>query len=554
MRALTLLVLLLVGGGCGSEPPPIVSNLGRLELLEPTTPIGLGYGEQVQIRVRYLHRHQPRAGVRLAVVPVGELGGGTLSAGHLITDGRGEALFALTAGEAEASFSLLVSGPDGAELTIDVAVSRRSFGGVTVVLDRRALGRAAEVQVLRASLLADSPCGSLRPTAEPPLAVRSQRAELRPGQDQAALTFGTLLLRGYTVLGRAEGEGGHLLGWGCLELPEAALVAMPEAQVPLPLADVQARPAGGYLLRGELDLAPGPPGLLETLACPLGAGQALLDALLDALPAREMPLASRLQARRGPPGADRCRPPRWAAEDTADLRLDLLLAGAGLPGAQLRPVALEVRAIQRRVVLTSRLHVRGPVGPDVVADHVLSAAELATGTATVRLDLWDLGLPVLQARDLVLPVTGGRIDLPTHGLTLRLPALWRMAVRDLVLMPRGLVSLERLVDDSVAAARHAGRIGCGAVEALLCELVGPPCAPTLQMACQEGQQAMRLGLQEALRDGPGGLDLSLAGFCYGQDPDARLVAQTLGGGRLQARLLVGSGGVMASGPLAGRRL
>lgn len=567
---LLLLGLSLAAPGCGPEAPAIVGSQGTLELVEPAAPIGLHYGERALLRVRYRYRGEPRQGARLSVEPVGPLGGSSLSAAQLLTDARGEAALALQAGAAETAFRVEVGGPDAQALEIDVAVSRRAFGAITLRLDRRGLGRAAEVRALRASLLTGATCAGLAPTPLPPAALRSQRVELK-AEDDAPLTFSTLLLRSYTAVGRAEDGAGRLLGWGCLELPEAALAAAPEdmttpagpiPEAPLPLSDVYARPAGTYQLTAQLALDPlgalwSPWG---SLACGLGAGQALLDAILAALPPREMPLGSRLQARRGPAGADRCRPARRGTDDSADLLLDNLLAAPGLPGAALRAVAQEVRALQRGLTLRSQLRARGVAARvddggqgAVVADHALIAAELDSGAATVRYDLAALGLPVLEARDLLLPRTRDRLDLPTHGFTLGLPALWRRALQEAVLGPRGVASVDKLLQGSLAAARSGGKAGCAAVDALLCDAAGPPCAGVLQQACEAGAAALAADLGAALRDGPAGLDLSLAGFLLVADPEGTLIAQALEAGQAQARLQLGVGPASASGALSGLR-
>jgi hypothetical protein len=171
-------------------------------------------------------------------------------------------------------------------------------------------------------------------------------------------------------------------------------------------------------------------------------------------------------------------------------------------------------------------------------------------SATYDLD----AAPLVTARDLHLPMTGFRLDLPTHGLTLRLPALWRRALAELALAPRRLASATQLLQDTVAGAMLSGKRGCAAVEALLCDAAGPPCAPVLGKACEEGQAALAAGLVADLADGPAGLDLTLAGFAEMDDPEGTLTAQGLQQGQLQGSARISGGAVAVSGALSGTRL
>lgn len=549
----------LSGPGCGT-PDIYFAQDGRgglLELLAPPQPLGLHYGERVPLLLRYLLRDRPERGVELRLSIYGDPGGATLSSLAAFTDDRGEAHVDLTAGAAEAEFRVQADALYAAGLSIDVAVSRRSFGSLGVGLD--AGGRFPGAVAVSAALYADLPCSQVHPAPKPEPPLRSLSAP----HPAATLFFGNLLLRNYTVLGRAEDVTARLLGFGCAEVPEQALTGAPESVLQLPLQPVYPDPLGRYDITSTLAFDPLGPiySAYAKLACPAGVGQALLDALIAALPAGEGALAAALAAQRGPADLKRCRPPAVGGTPTPDGQLDALLAAPGSPGQKLRGLATDLQSLQRGLELGSRLTVRAPARDGLWADHELLTATLRTRAQSTSYDLGALGLPVLRQADLLLPLDlerHQRVSLPRHGLTLRLPALWRRALADLVETPQGIRAAQ-LLPDAVAAAELRGSKGCDAVQALLCAAfmgLGLPCgkvAGTLAAACRSGQTALLAELAAALADGPAGLDFYLAGTFFLSDPEGTLKVQALDNGQLGGSAALASGAADLGGPSRGTR-
>lgn len=551
------LAALVLAAGCGStEPPETEEPTASISLVSPLSPLGLNYGEPATLIFRYRLRDQPQPGATLRVSTDGGAGGSTLSAASIVTNDRGEASVLLTAGAAEVAFHVVVSAPAAADFLVDVAVSRYAFGSLGVSVDGTAvpgLEAPARPTAVRAALLMGMTCAEVPPMARLGTVLRSQRA----GEPRAVLLFGTLLVHAYTVIGRAEDDAGHLLAYGCVEVPESLLRAGLQPVVEIPLSRVTPSPLGTFKLQSALALTlpqgKGAP-VWPQLACPSGVGQALLDALIAALPSADRDIGVRLGVLRGAVDKTGCRMAP-AGMDGPDQRLHALLT-VPAAGQTLAAIADDVAAIQLGGVLSSRLVVRGVLTaplPAAVADHTLTELGWQLGASRVSYPLE--ALAAAQRTDLVAPLFDAQMALPEHALTLRLPSFWRRAYTDLVAGPRGLTQTPtQLFQASVTAAKDGALTGCAAVENVLCAGLAAPCKGRLVAPCQAGGLALADALNTALSDGKPELDLRFGVTLALDDPEGTLSAQSLSQGVLTGTLSLPAGEAMLGGAVTGTRL
>lgn len=548
MRAM-LGVLAALGLWCG-DPGTMGSDgpQATLALVSPMGALGLSYGEQATLTLRYRRLGQGTAGTTLSLHIDTDNTGTTLSADRVITNDRGEASVLLTAGAAEVAFHVLVSAPQATDLVIDVAVSRYRFGILDVSLDASAIPgvtrvRAALVPISVTSTGPDLHCAKLMPTPkldDVPQVLRRDQADAV----QKDLTFANLLLQPYSVLGRAEDSSSHLLGYGCVDLSDDVLRTGLQAKVPVPLSPVYPSPLGSYKLDFSLQSKPASPGLWDQLACPAGLGQVLIDWTLQAVPTADKDVATRLQSLRGALDPSGCR----TGSDKPDDKLHALLA-ATPSGTVLVPVAQDAASMVDGLQLETQLQVYASTSRDILASHTLVSATLAAGTRSTTYSL--ATLPVPTATNLLLTQSGYTLKIPEHALTLRLPSLWRKGMSDLVLAPRSLtMTPAQLFQAAVAAAVSGGKTGCDAVESLLCGQLAPPCSGKLSPACLQASGSIATALTGSLEDPPPSYDLWLSLSATLQDPEGTLKAKSLDAGQVSGRALTASGTVELSGTAA----
>jgi hypothetical protein len=355
--------------------------------------------------------------------------------------------------------------------------------------------------------------------------LRAQQASER----RAVLPFPTLLVQSYSVIARAEDAAGRLLGYGCVDLPEQLLRTGLRPVVPVPLSPVFPSPLGSYALTFKLQSKPATPLSWEQLACGNGLGQVLLDAVIQAVPAADSDLAMRLTALRAAPDASGCR----LGSGKPDERLHQLLA-ATQAGSTLLPVAQDGTLIQKNLQLASQLQVSGAPQLEFSATHTLQSALLATAARSATYSL--TSLPVPSASGIALTQRGALLSIAEHSLTLRLPTLWRRALDELSLMPRGIsMTPWQLFQNAVTTAQSGARTGCDAVESVLCTGVAPPCAGKLAGPCGTAAPAVAAALAAPFTEPPPGLDLALSFSLTMEDPDGTLQAQTLEAGQAGGR-------------------
>lgn len=547
MRAM-LGMLAALALGCG-DPGTMGSDgpQATLALVSPMGALGLSYGEQATLTLRYRRLGQGIAGTTLSLHIDTDNTGTTLSADRVITNDRGEASVLLTAGAAEVAFHVLVSAPQATDLVIDVAVSRYRFGILDVSLDASAIPGVTRV---RAALVpisvttmgtgTDLHCAKLMPTPkldDVPQVLRRDQADAV----QKDLTFANLLLQPYSVLGRAEDSSSHLLGYGCVDLSDDVLRTGLQAKVPVPLSPVYPSPLGSYKLSFTLKSKPAMPGLWDQLACPAGLGQVLIDWTMQAVPTADKDVATRLQLLRGALDPSGCR----TGSDKPDDKLQALLAGTPA-GTVLVPVAQDTASMVDGLQLETLLQVYASTSRDILASHTLVSVTLIAGTRSSTYSL--ATVPVPTAANLLLTQSGYTLKIPEHALTLRLPSQWRKGMSDLVLAPRSLtMTPAQLFQAAVAAAVSGGKTGCDAVESLLCGLIAPPCSGKLSAACLQASGTIATGLTSSLDDAPPDYDLWLSLSATLQDPDGTLKAKSLDAGQVSGRALTSSGTVELSG-------
>lgn len=532
----------VLGLACGDSGP--MSSDGpqaTVALVSPMGALGLHYGEQATLLFRYRHLGQGVAGTTLSLHIDSDNTGATLSADRIVTNDRGEASVLLTAGAAEAAFHVLVSAPLATDLVVDIAVSRYDFGNLDVSLDASAI---PGVTLVRAALVTGTHCSALAPTAKLGPVLRSQQSD----KNRAMLPFSTLLFQPYSVLGRAEDAMGRLLGYGCVDLSDELLRTGLRAVVPVPIAPVFPSPLGSYDLTFTLQSKPSSPGIWSQLACPSGLGQVLIDATIQAVPTGDKDVASRLLAARGALDGSGCR----TGADKPDERLHALLAGT-VAGMTLVPVVQDADALVKGLKLATTLQVYVANGRDTLATHTLTSATLSTSMRSAPYSL--ATVPVPTVTNLLLTQSGAQLTIPEHALTLRLPALWRRAMSELVLVPRTItMTPAQLYQSAVTTSMSGGKSSCDAVESVLCAMLSAPCIGKLSPACLQATSAIALSMSKSFDDAAPDYDLWLSLSATMEDPDGTLEAQSFDADEVSGRILTGSGTLTLSGTATGTRM
>ncbi len=537
------LVLLAFGGHCGdSGMTPDGGQQPTVALISPTAPVGLHYGEQATLLFRYRAQGQAMAGVTLSLHIDSDNTGATLSGDVIVTNDRGEASVLLTAGAAEAAFHVICSAALADDLSIDITVSKNPFGNFDALIDATQV--PGNVVAVTAELVVGSSCAALPPTQKPIPALRQETASDR----QAVLAFPVLLVQPYSLIGRAEDASNRLLAYACVNLPDELLRSGVQATVSVPLSLVFPSPVGTYTLNLSVTSTVLPPLLWQELGCENGLGQVLTDAILQTLPPADADLAMQISMLRTPPDESGCR----GSNSKPDADLQALLTATNA-GATLVPVAVDGAALQSSMALTSQLKVSAATSQDIIGTHTLSTATLSTSTHTGSYDLSTL--PVPSAADLLLTQNGTALTVPQHTLTLRLPALWRQALDDLVLMPRGvMMTPQQLFASAVASAQSGAYSSCGAVELVLCNGVTLPCLGNLKGPCTTAAAAVAQDLSSALDDAAPGFDLWLSLAFTMEDPMGTLQAQTLDVGQVKGQTLLSTGLLPLGGTATGARI
>lgn len=513
--------------------------------------IGLRYGEAGALALRLLDgQGAPMVGSTVSFGLVGDAGGSTLSGDRAVTDGQGEARVQVLAGAAEAAFRVVASAAGAADLGYAVTVSSHPFVELEVKLAYAGVGMG-QVTKLRGLLYDDRPCAALpASTSVVGGALREAAAE----GSTATLSFPFLLARGYALVGSAEDADGRRLAYGCVDVPAAQFAPGGVQSVLVPLAPVRPLLSGRFAVTTTLAFPtsgmPSGSSLVPTwdalAMCPAGLAQQLLDRMVAALGDGAVTLSDA----RTPLDEQGCRPTILAGQPTVDGMLQALLSPAGSPAALLPAVVADLDALVATATLRSTLTIGAAPSADPASEvstyygtHTLDAVAFAVpGGASANYDLASLGLPLTSAR-LDVALDGSAVRLGLHGLTLRLPMLWRRALTELALTPRGLPDdAAALMDAAVAAASNgdATDTGCAAVEDVLCGAIEQAPACGLKAACAQARDALAKDLAEELT-APAGIDLRLVGTGTAEDGDGDLVVDAITAGSFDAQLGLAAG-------------
>jgi hypothetical protein len=511
--------------GPGANAPPDGGPPLALDVVDPPgSQIGLHYGNPVDLRVRYHTADaaaSPVAGATVHFSIYKDPGGSTLARDAAITDATGVATVTLTGGQAEASFLIDATVANAPTAEFDVSVSKFDF--VEVDAELAWLGAAT----LRALLYDDKSCAALpaAPTLPPP-----SRALSNSNSDAATLHFLNLLSKPYALVGRAEDASGTLVGYGCVDLGAELLPPGSLSVVPVPLGAALPSALGRYALVSKLAPAPsayaGLVGLWQRFGagCPYGAAQALLDAMAvetgASHPHRDAPLA------------DGCRP--TSATSLDEQVQALLLAAPTSPAHALPQIAADLAAITATATVKSTLTVTAAGSSSESAEHALVSAELAaSATVSNEYDLVAFGQPVIDDKDVPFSDDGASVTIGAHGFTLGWTALWLQAFTDLSLIVRvsglTLPAIPALVAALVAPASHGGKMGCAAVDDLVCSVTTGMGACALGTPCAGALAPLAATLAAPFAPASG-IDLTLAGTATPVDNDGDLVVDALAGG------------------------
>jgi hypothetical protein len=508
--------MMVSGCGPGSNAPPDGGPPLALEVVG-SSQIGLHYGKSTDLTVRY-HTDDaaatPVAGATVHFSIFKDPAGSTLTRDTATTDSLGVASVTLTAGQAEADFRVAATAINAPEADFDVSVSKLDFVEVDAQLSW------AGGSNLRALLYDDKSCAALpaSPTLPPPSRALSKSGE------SATLAFVNLLSKPYALVGRAENGDGTLVGYACVDIGAELVPPGSVSVVPLPLAPVVASPVGSFTLTSTLVPAPSAYATLvgkwqELGDCPYGAAQALLDAMAIA-------------SHRDPPLANGCRP---TSGTSLDEQLQALLTAPPMaPASALGAIAADLVAITASATVKSTLTVTPASASTFTAEHALSSAELAVSAgASKTYDLVALGEPVIDDKGIALTDDGGAITIGAHGFTLGWTTLWLQAFTELSLDARvsglGSPAIPSLVAAVVAPAAHGGKMGCAAVDDLVCSVTTGSGTCALATPCASALGPVAAALSAGFAPGSG-IDLTLSGTATPVDSDGDLVVDLLNGG------------------------
>ncbi len=542
--------LLLGLAACEDTLVPFVDGgVGRrLEILDPPgSQIGLRFSRSLDLAVRYVSddvaaqaiRNEP---VHFAIFddPVGS----TLSRDTVSSDDEGLAVVTLNGGTQEGSFRVRASASGAADVEFAISISELEFVEIDAKIEDP-LPNTGE-RALYAALYVDKTCAELGPA---PKMLGAARTLSKSPAKSATLAFVNLLSRSYAVVGRVE-DAGRLVAYGCLDIDRALAPPGAHLSLPLPMSALAPAVVGGFDLITQLgskrsersDALFADFDVVER--CDGHLGQLLLDELIARL---SVARAAQASAHRGPSApmsvgqsTVSCRPGKLAAIDTLDAELNALVS-TGPNGVARAALWTDLDAILASAVMSSHLTLR-PTAANarddasspqrLLATHEAGTITLSLGSATRAYDLAALGRPVFAAIGVEALRETDKLVLSSHDLPVGLPQLWSASWDELAIATR----LPALTDATVGGWVHAcageaqrnAKLGCAAIEDLLCERTDPSgCAGTLITACTQAVAAVADRLAGVSAKA---FTLSLQGSARIVDDDGDLVGERLDGG------------------------
>jgi hypothetical protein len=528
-------------------------GVGRtLEILDPPgAQIGLRYGKSLDLPVRYRRTDAMMTPIGDAAVHFAifdDPAGSTLSRDTSTTDAEGVAAVTLTAGGQEGSFRVRASADGADDVEFAIAISEQEFVELDAVLTDPLPSPGA--RTLTAGLYQDHACSTLMPDPKP---TGADRTLVGGPAVTATLAFVNLLSRSYAVVGRVT-DAGRLVAYGCLDVDRSQAPPGARLNLPIVLAAVQPSVIGGFDLNTEVGTsrAARTDSLFADIdvldRCDGHLGQLLLDELSTRATTSR---AAAIEALRGTPAPSTdgsstvaCRPAMVGAAPSLDADLGALVAAAGTPGDSRAMLLADLDAILQSAHLSTHLAI-GSITP-LLGDGTLAnryavahegvSVQLSLGAAMRNEDLVALGLPVRGADGVLALESGDALLIDAHVLPIGLPALWGDAFGALSVAVR-LPSLpdptwSAWVAAAAMAAQRNAKVGCAAIEDLVCERTGPTgCAGTLIAPCTGAVAAVGARLDATFA---GSVALSLHGVATVVDNDGDLVADRLDPGQWTA--------------------
>jgi hypothetical protein len=529
--------------------PPDGGGALALDLNAPKNPqIALAYGMPVLLQVRY---HQADAtSLPVAHAPVrfsffGDPAGSTLSSDLGQTDADGLAQVTLTAGQADASFHVIATAANAAQVVFEVGVLANV--ALFVEIDAGLSWNNPTPAAYLSALLYDSlSCAALPPSQMAPVQwVRAGTPQL--GAQMASFQFTALLARDYAVVARATDASGKLLGYGCVNLPATIVPQGSISMVPVPLSPVIASPVGSFTLTTMLTpmMTLAQPALMVWQrfgTCQNGVEQMLLDAIETQAPS----LAMLIHMQR-----DTSCPPTSTSSLDQQLQT-LLITPASKAIMQLSSDVADLGKITAALTVTSQLTISPLGGTSYVGEHVLQTAMMFNG-AMYPLPIF--ALPLLDSKEIPINYDGTTLRIGMHGFTLGFLPLWGQTLSDIVMSGLGVpprmtpiaVATQTLVTGIVTPAARSGKMGCAAVEDLICTAIGMSGTCGLQTACNNAIMTVAGQLSGPFAP-PATIDLTWSGTATAMDSTGMLVIDTLTSGAWTSTALMGGNFTGARAP------
>jgi hypothetical protein len=251
---LTVAVAALLAAACGGGFDPDDPRLdgARLEIVGSPA-VNLRYGESAALTVRYVDAEgAPIADAPIAYELDGDAAGSRLSALQTTTAGDGSAAVDLTAGTANAMFTVHVTPPRGDAVDFSVAVADTDLGSIVVSMT---YAGSRELMRFNTFLFEGESCAGMDPRALPTALRSASAASVVTAMPAfAGVPVGT----DYTVAVTAQGAAG-VAAFGCRD--GVAVRAREETPVSITLTDVELVPdfVGVWDLDNSFDFAEGLP-------------------------------------------------------------------------------------------------------------------------------------------------------------------------------------------------------------------------------------------------------------------------------------------------------
>ena len=554
-----MLALLLIVGtaiGCGDDSPSTADageGNARLVILDPPgDTVGIKYNDAITLRILYENREgQATAGVPIEFELVAtsereDTAGSTLSTNQAVTDSLGVARVDLVVGAQEATFRVAVDAPDAPTAFFHINISEGGFVRLFITPIHegwRSVESIARVQVrlYRADALtcAAANIDELPMSLAPPRSLSEfgpavSYLNVNAGQPHAVVAWSEV----------SDQDNATPAGIGCVDLGGSQL---PNGEISLDLVVADRDLVLGPVeVTSRFDLAAVAAALAQrgaerpwqSLACPAGPGQLLLDCALDAAaPDGDLDcvvngssaIADAIAAQRGAPDGSGCRPVTLPSNAPSLDRAitDAVIAGGSFPSGTGLDAMLATRSsLVTDMALSSQLTALS----STAGRHRLLAAIAGADPQVHTVDLGATGRPVIEQRSVAMTVDGNQVGAGAHGFTLRYGSIAADAFTQLTLAPAGLdpQALGMALAGSVTDG-SSGQSGCSGLSAIACRSIGQA-ETCVAAACAQGAGALDVVMTRWSRsmDGPG-LDFELqSGTGLAYDSDGDLVVDALG--------------------------